>query len=147
MGLDPMAVVDAEIARARIDGLRMVDASRCRRSSAATPTFPTMMIAERAAEMISASRKLTASGIRRRALFEGGGGPHERTRKQQSCPFSFNFDPATFRAGDGVSYRVPGAFLISLSSALTLLGARPCRHFAQRPDHAGRSGWRRRRAK
>ena len=23
------------------------------------------------------------------------------------CPFSFNFDPATFKVGDTVSYRVP----------------------------------------
>lgn len=26
------------------------------------------------------------------------------------CPFSFNFDPATFRVGDMVSYRVPERF-------------------------------------
>ena len=26
------------------------------------------------------------------------------------CPFEFNFDPATFKAGDLVSYRVPEAF-------------------------------------
>lgn len=25
------------------------------------------------------------------------------------CPFTFNFDPATFRPGDCVSYRVTGA--------------------------------------
>ena len=29
---------------------------------------------------------------------------------KESCPFSFNFDPATFQAGDRVSYRVPEAF-------------------------------------
>lgn len=28
----------------------------------------------------------------------------------ESCPFSFNFDPATFKVGDSVSYRVPDAF-------------------------------------
>jgi len=26
------------------------------------------------------------------------------------CPFDFNFDPATFKVGDVVSYRVPGQF-------------------------------------
>lgn len=26
------------------------------------------------------------------------------------CPYTFNFDPATFRAGDRVSYRVPERF-------------------------------------
>jgi hypothetical protein len=25
----------------------------------------------------------------------------------ESCPFNFNFDPATFKVGDTVSYRVP----------------------------------------
>ena len=28
----------------------------------------------------------------------------------QKCPFSFNFDPATFKVGDQVSYRVPDRF-------------------------------------
>lgn len=28
----------------------------------------------------------------------------------QSCPFEFNFDPATFKVGDLVSYRVPETF-------------------------------------
>jgi hypothetical protein len=26
---------------------------------------------------------------------------------QEKCPFDFNFDPATFKAGDWVSFRVP----------------------------------------
>lgn len=26
------------------------------------------------------------------------------------CPFAFNFDPATFKVGDVVSYRVPDGF-------------------------------------
>ena len=28
----------------------------------------------------------------------------------ESCPFTFNFDPATFKPGDVVSYRVPERF-------------------------------------
>jgi len=28
----------------------------------------------------------------------------------EACPFEFNFDPATFKVGDLVSYRVPDAF-------------------------------------
>ena len=28
----------------------------------------------------------------------------------EACPFEFNFDPATFKVGDFVSYRVPEAF-------------------------------------
>lgn len=28
----------------------------------------------------------------------------------ESCPFSFNFEPATFRPGDVVSYRIPDRF-------------------------------------
>jgi hypothetical protein len=27
----------------------------------------------------------------------------------ESCPFEFNFDPATFKVGDMISYRVPDA--------------------------------------
>lgn len=27
----------------------------------------------------------------------------------EACPFEFNFDPATFKAGDQVSYRVTGS--------------------------------------
>lgn len=27
----------------------------------------------------------------------------------EDCPFAFNFDPATFKAGDTVSYRVTGS--------------------------------------
>ena len=27
----------------------------------------------------------------------------------EACPFTFNFDPATFKAGDLVSYRVTGS--------------------------------------
>ncbi len=29
---------------------------------------------------------------------------------ENTCPFEFNFDPATFKVGDLVSYRVPEAF-------------------------------------
>ena len=28
----------------------------------------------------------------------------------ENCPFEFNFDPATFKVGDQVSYRIPEAF-------------------------------------
>lgn len=28
----------------------------------------------------------------------------------EKCPFDFNFDPAAFKVGDSVSYRVPGMF-------------------------------------
>jgi hypothetical protein len=28
----------------------------------------------------------------------------------QSCPFTFNFDPLTFKVGDLVSYRIPERF-------------------------------------
>jgi hypothetical protein len=30
--------------------------------------------------------------------------------KGESCPFSFNFDPETFKVGDMVSYRIPDRF-------------------------------------
>lgn len=28
----------------------------------------------------------------------------------EACPFSFNFDPTTFKVGDVVSYRIPDRF-------------------------------------
>lgn len=28
----------------------------------------------------------------------------------EACPFSFNFDPASFKVGDMVSYRIPDRF-------------------------------------
>jgi hypothetical protein len=31
------------------------------------------------------------------------------TGSGESCPFEFNFDPATFKIGDTVSYRVEGS--------------------------------------
>lgn len=31
-------------------------------------------------------------------------------KPEESCPFSFNFDPTSFKVGDSVSYRVPDAF-------------------------------------
>ena len=33
-----------------------------------------------------------------------------RTGPDEKCPFEFNFDPASFRVGDLVSYRVPERF-------------------------------------
>lgn len=32
------------------------------------------------------------------------------TARDPNCPFEFNFDAATFKAGDIISYRVPEAF-------------------------------------
>jgi hypothetical protein len=29
---------------------------------------------------------------------------------EEKCPFTFNFDPQTFKVGDSVSYRVPEQF-------------------------------------
>ena len=34
----------------------------------------------------------------------------EKTHDNEACPFEFNFDPTTFKAGDTVSYRVPESF-------------------------------------
>lgn len=32
------------------------------------------------------------------------------TAGEQACPFSFNFDPDSFKVGDMVSYRIPDRF-------------------------------------
>ncbi len=33
----------------------------------------------------------------------------QTAQTQESCPFTFNFDPTTFKVGDSVSYRVTGS--------------------------------------
>jgi choline dehydrogenase len=52
MGADPMAVVDDQLRVHGIDRLRIVDASVMPRIVSANTNFPTMMIAEKAADMI-----------------------------------------------------------------------------------------------
>jgi hypothetical protein len=44
------------------------------------------------------------SGVQRRSAMQGMG-----ETAGEDCPFEFNFDPATFKVGDTVSYRVTGS--------------------------------------
>ena len=55
MGTDDGAVVDGELRVHGLDGLRVVDASVMPRITRGHPHAPTVMIAERAAELIRAS--------------------------------------------------------------------------------------------
>lgn len=42
---------------------------------------------------------------------------------KEACPFTFNFDPATFKVGDTVSYRVPSLGEFPFAGTIVAVGA------------------------
>ena len=61
MGVDAMAVVDPRVARAWVGGLRVVDASVMPTVASGNTNAPTIMIAEKAADMVRGTIALAAS--------------------------------------------------------------------------------------
>ncbi len=80
MGSDQMAVVDDQLRVHGLEGLRVIDASVMPTVTSTNTNAPTIMIAERGAELIRrAARELDCPRPRRQSrLTSGNGAPHLR---------------------------------------------------------------------
>jgi choline dehydrogenase-like flavoprotein len=118
MGLDEQAVVDAELRVRGVEGLRVIDASVMPHVPGGNTNAPTIMVAEKGADLIR-GRRLAADferhttgvqlGSRNAGRLAGSNGPPERSDSEYSDCSRVHRRPVWMRLRAAVAWRPPAS--------------------------------------